>query len=158
MNVRAAIFWLFPACALAGVFTLFDPALAADEASWSPEDPKYRAIVEILPEEKEPALVSEKGLEAFNQGVSLQKAGKHGKAAEKYSEAIDEGFECFQSYYNLGVCRELEGKYDDAYKNLRQAYRLSHNYQAVCKHLFHVCLKLGKKDEARDLLHHLSRI
>ncbi|MCA9801026.1 MAG: tetratricopeptide repeat protein [Cyanobacteria bacterium HKST-UBA02] len=157
MIARATRFLLVSTCMLAGTFAQYS-VLASDETSWSPEDPKYREIIKILPEEKEPALVSEKGLKAFNQGVRLQKAGKYGLAAEKYSAAIDAGFDCFQSYYNLGVCRELEGKYEVAYKYLQQAYRLSNNYQPVCKHLIHVCLKLGKKDEARDLIHVLSQI
>jgi len=157
VNARATRILLISTCILAGALPRY-PALASDESTWNPEDPKYREIIKILPEEKAPALVSERGLKSFNQGVRLQKAGKPGEAAEKYGEAIDEGFGCFQSYYNLGVCRELEGKYEEAYKYLQQAYRLSHNFQPVCKHLIHVCLKLGKRQEARDLIQVLSRI
>lgn len=64
---------------------------------------------------------SDKAKEAFNKGITAQKAGKLDDAVAAYKDAITADAEYLDAYRNLGAVYFEKGSYDDALKTFQTA-------------------------------------
>jgi tetratricopeptide (TPR) repeat protein len=118
------------------------------------KNPRAQQLLNLSDEEFDPIEAPNADVLArLKRAVDLQKKKQYKLAISDYEYAIDNGLALFQSYYNLGVCYEKQGKYQLAYNALKEAHDRGKKHQTLCKHMANVCLKLKRNDEAQDWFH-----
>lgn len=70
-----------------------------------------------------------KGVDCYNQGVSLDSQGKTEEAIKMYYEALVLCPELAEAHYSLGFSLALSGKTEEAIRSWRRAIWLNPEYQ-----------------------------
>ncbi|MBI2650309.1 tetratricopeptide repeat protein [Candidatus Woesearchaeota archaeon] len=100
---------------------------------------QYRQIIESEP----------KNYYAYiNLGHSYLQLGIHQDALKTFNKTFDLGYLDFRTFYGLGLTYYRMEDYNKAYVNLKQAYELNPNNNAVVSYLINTYNALGLYDEA----------
>ena len=94
----------------------------------------------------------------YNRGLQHKNAKRFADAVADFRRAVDRKADFPEAWNELGYALRQTGKYPEALQAYDQALRLRPNYPEALEYLGEAYVKLGRLDEAREILERLRTL